>query len=203
MSQLITFSRSAPADQVEEMVIGSRCFGEHFITPLQQRIAIQQKNEFTFHCLKVRGSVVGYISMFHLPPKVLDELLVGRRLEHEITVLEVLPLQRLQPLAIYLDVIAVDPTVALHLQRMYAGIMVSYFIDELINLLDSNYYIEKMYTVTTTRAGNNLVRKIGFQQLVGKSQIPGRTVYEYRLDDAGIEQLKRYQHEWKTRKRLF
>ncbi len=193
--ELISFSRSAPADQVEEMVIGSRCFGEHFITPLQQRIAIQQKNEFTFHCLKVRGSVVGYISMFHLPPKVLDELLVGRRLEHEITVLEVLPLQRLQPLAIYLDVIAVDPTVALHLQRMYAGFIILHFVTLVFNLLSNGYQIQKFYTVTRNEASENLVRKIGFQLLHGKSLAVGRKAYEYQLDQESIQHLQAFNRE--------
>ena len=40
----IVFSRSTPADQLEEMNIGILCFGSDFITPLAERIAFQQKS---------------------------------------------------------------------------------------------------------------------------------------------------------------
>ena len=45
----LVFSKSTPADQVEEMNIGIRCFGSDFITPLPERIGFQQKSDFTFH----------------------------------------------------------------------------------------------------------------------------------------------------------
>src|SRR2546430_1540745 len=125
----IAFSKSTPADQVEEMNIGIRCFGRDFITPLPERIAFQQKSDYTFHSLKVDGLVVGYMSMFRFPENFLDDLLTGRRIEREITVKEVLPFARLEPFSAYIDVIAVDPNLPIHLQHLYAGIIVSRFIN--------------------------------------------------------------------------
>lgn len=190
----IIFSRSTPADQVEEMNIGIRCFGSDFITPLAERIAFQQKSEFTFHSLKVNGEVAGYISMFRLPENFLDDLLTGRKIEREISVKEVQPFVRLEPFSIYIDVIAVDPNLPAHKRHLYAGIIVSRFIDLLLNLLANGYQIMHIYTVTATVEGDMLVRKLGFRRLEGKSLAPGRTAYEFALDRPGIQELHTFSH---------
>src|SRR5712692_9908259 len=184
------FSKSTIADQKEEMEIGIRCFGREFITPLPERIAFQQKSEFTFWSLKVSGRVVGYVSMIRFPPDFLDDILTGRRIEREITLREVLPLVRLEPFNVYIDVMAIDPDLPTHLRHLYAGIIVSRFADTLLNLRANGYLIEKIYTVTATVEGDNLTQKVGFRLLEGKSIAPGRTAYEYTLDEEGIEHLR-------------
>jgi predicted DNA-binding transcriptional regulator AlpA len=186
----LIFSRSTPADQVEELKIGIRCFGSDFITPLPERIAFQQKSEFTFHSLKVDGQVVGYVSLFRFPPDFLDDLLTGRHIERDITVKEVLPFVRLEPFNAYIDVFAIDPTLPSHLRHLYAGIMVARFIDLILNLLANGYQITRLYTVTATIEGDKLVQKLGFRRMEGKSIAPGRTAYEYALDPQGIERLR-------------
>jgi predicted DNA-binding transcriptional regulator AlpA len=184
------FSKSTIAEQEEEMYIGIRCFGREFITPLAERIAFQQKSEFTFWSLKVSGHVVGYVSMFRFPPEFLDDILSGRRIEREISVREVLPFVRLEPFSIYIDVMAMDPLLPPHLQHLYAGIMTGRFADTVLNLRANGYLIEKAYTVTATQEGDNLVRKVGFRLMEGKSIAPGRTAYEFPLDEQGIEHLR-------------
>ena len=186
------FSRSTPGDQVEEMDIGVRCFGSEFITPLPERIAFQQKSEFTFWSLKVFGRVVGYVSVFRFPPEFLDDILTGRRIEREITIKEVLPFTRGEPFNVYIDVMAVDPRLPHHEHNLYAGIIVSRFTDVILNLRANGYQIEKLYTVSATKEGDNLIRRVGFQLMEGKSQKTGRLAYEYNLDEAGIEQLKTF-----------
>ncbi len=188
----ITFSRSSPADQLEEMNIGIRCFGRDFITPLAERIAFQQKSEFTFHSLKVDGVVVGYISMFHFPDPFLDDLLTGRSLEREITVHKVLPFARLEPFKLYIDVIAVDPDLPVRQRNFYAGLLILRFIDLLFHILANDYQVTHIYTVTATTEGDNLVRKLGCREMLGKSIAPGRIAYEYVLDPAGMEALQKY-----------
>src|SRR5947209_2153135 len=131
----IAFSKSTPADQVEEMNIGIRCFGNDFITPLPERIAFQQKSDFTFHSLKVDGRVVGYISMFRFSENFLDDLLTGRKIEIDITVNDVEPFVRLESFSIYIDVIAVDPNLSTQLQHLYAGLLISHAIDLIANLI--------------------------------------------------------------------
>ena len=190
----INFSRSTPADQVEEMNIGIRCFGSDFITPLPERIAFQQKSDYTFHSLKVDGRVAGYVSMFRFPDNFLDDLLTGRAIERDITVKEVLPFARLEPFSVYIDVMAVDPHLPIHMRRFYAGVMVSRFIDLLLNLLANGYQISHLYTVTATVEGDQLVEKLGFQLMEGKSIAPGRTAYQYILDQDGMYHLQMYSH---------
>lgn len=197
----IVFSRSTPADQLEEMNIGVRCFGRDFITPLPERISFQQKSDFTFHSLKVDGRVVGYISMFRLPDSLLEGLLTGRSIERSITVKDVLPFARLEPFSIYIDVAAVDPVLSAHLRHFYAGVMTSRFIEFLLDLLANGYQITHAYTVTTTADGGNIVQKLGFHQMEGKSIAPGRTAYEFVLDQENVrrlEALSRREHlkEW-------
>jgi hypothetical protein len=190
LKEKIVFSKSTPGDQVEEMDIGIRCFGSEFITPLPERIAFQQKSEFTFWSLKVEGHTVGYVSIFRFPPQFLDDILTGRHIERDITVREVLPFTRLEPLDVYIDVMAVDPQLPLHLRHLYAGIIVSRFVDVILDLRANGYLIETLYTVTATQEGDNLVRKLGFHLMPGKSLAPGRVAYEFKLDNEGLERLK-------------
>ena len=186
----VVFSRSTPADQVEELKIGIRCFGSDFITPLPERIAFQQKSEFTFHSLKVDGQVVGYISLFRFPEAFLDDLLTGRRIERDITVKEVLPFPRLEPFRAYIDVFAIDPLLPAHLRHLYAGILIARFIDLVLHLLSNGYQITSLSTVATTLEGDTLLQKLGFRLLEGKSIAPGRAAYDYPLDREGIEGLR-------------
>ena len=185
----VVFSKSTPADQLEEMNIGIHCFGSDFITSLPERIAFQQKSDSTFHSLKLDGRVIGYISMFRLPENFLDELLTGRKIERDITLNEVEPFVRLVPFSIYIDVIAVDPSLPTHARHFYAGILVSHTIDLLTNLIANGYQITRIYTVTSTEEGDNLVRKLGFRRMEGKSIVPSRTAYEYMLNEEGIQHL--------------
>ncbi|MBE3568361.1 MAG: helix-turn-helix domain-containing protein [Thermogemmatispora sp.] len=186
----IIFSRSTPGDQVEEMDIGIRCFGSEFITPLAERIAFQRKSEHTFWSLKVDGRVVGYLSLFRLPPALLDDLLTGRHIERDIRVEDVLPFTRIEPFDIYIDVLAIDPRLDPHLRSFYASLIISRIADVLLDFLANGYQIEHLYTVTATREGDNLVRKLGFQQLADKSLVPGRVAYVFPLDEAGIARLR-------------
>jgi hypothetical protein len=172
------------------MYIGIRCFGQEFITPLAERIAFQQKAEFTFWSLKVNGRVVGYASMFRFPPAFLDDLLTGRRIEREITLKEVLPFPRLEPFDIYIDVLAVDPTLPTHEVHLYAGIIIERLANKLLDLRANGYVIQTVYTVTATPEGDKLVRKLGFHLMEGKSIAPGRVAYQFPLDEAGIRRLR-------------
>src|SRR6266852_154924 len=179
----IVFSKSTPADQEEEMQIGIRCFGQEFITPLPERIAFQQKSEFTFWSLKVDGRVVGYVSMFRFPAEFLDDILTGRRIERDITVREVLPFTRLEPFDVYIDVMAVDPRLPHHLRHLYAGVIVSRFANVILDLRANGYLIDTLYTVTTTPEGDKLVRKLGFHPMPGKSLASSRIAYMFQLDE--------------------
>jgi predicted DNA-binding transcriptional regulator AlpA len=186
----IIFSRSNVLEQEEEMRIGIACFGSEYITPLPERIAFQLKSEYTFWSLKVEGRVVGYVSMFRFPPDFLDDLLTGRRIEIAITVREVLPFTRSEPFDIYIDVMAVDPGLPLHEQRLYGGIIASRLATKILDLLANGYQIKTVYTVTATKEGDNLVKKAGFQPMKGKSRVPGRKAYDFPLVEQGIKRLQ-------------
>jgi hypothetical protein len=190
LRERIVFSRSTPGDQVEEMDVGIRCFGSEYITPLPERIAFQQKSEFTFWSLKVEGRVVGYVSMFRFPAEFLDDILTGRHIERDITVKEVLPFTRLEPFDVYIDVLAVDPRLPHHLRHLYAGVIVSRFANVILDLRANGYLIDTLYTVTATPEGDNLVRKLGFQLMPGKSLALSRIAYMFKLDEKGMEQMR-------------
>lgn len=186
----MVFSRSNLLEQEEEMQIGIRCFGSEYITPLPERIAFQLKSEYTFWSLKVDGHVVGYVSMFRFPPGFLDDLLTGKQIERAITVREVLPFTRQEPFDVYIDVMAVDPALPTHEQRLYGGIIASRLANKILDLLDNGYQIKTVYTVTATKEGDNLVRKVGFQPMKGKSLAAGRHAYEYQLEEQGLAHLQ-------------
>ena len=127
--------------------------------------------------------------MFHLPDALLDDLLVGRRIEREISVEDVLPFERLKPFNIYIDVMAVDPSLSHHQGHLYAGRLLLHFVEVLLNLLSNDYLIGTVYTVTTNKYAEHLARKVGFERMEGKSIAPGRTAYQYHLDARGIQRL--------------
>lgn len=199
----IEFSRSSPADLVEEMRIGVKCFGRSFLTPLQEQIILQQKSEFSFHSLKVSGRVVGSISMFHLPDPFLDDVLTSRRTLWEITSKEALPFVRLEPFSIYIGTIVIDPDLSPHLQHLYAGIMIVHLIDLLVKMLANDYQINQLYTIATTKECVQLVQKLGFQPLVGKSLVPDRVAYMYLLNTEGVQRLQKLQHFYRNRLHTF
>lgn len=186
----IEFSRSTYGQQKEEMEIGIRCFGQEYITPLPERIAFQEKSEYTFWSLKVAGRVVGYMSIFRFPPEFLDDILTGRHIERDITVREVLRFKRLEDFDLYIDVMATDPLLPPEERAFYAGVMVSRFANTILDLRNNGYQIRTLYTVTATPEGDNLVQKAGFTKLEGKSLAPGRVTYIFPLDEQGIERLK-------------
>lgn len=188
----IHFSKSSPGDQVEELDIGVKCFGSEFITPLPERIAFQQKNEYTFWSLKAYGKVVGYLSMFRFVEVFLDDLLTGRKIERQITLQEMLKFERLVPFNVYIDVLAVDPALPLSARHYYGGLIVTRFADVLLDLRANGYFIEKLFTVSATKEGDTLIRKLGFHLMEGKSLVPGRIAYEFPLDEAGIKQLEHF-----------
>jgi len=199
----IEFSRSSPADQVEEMRIGVKCFGRSFLTPLSEQIALQQKSEFSFHSLKVYNRVVGSISMFRLPDHLFEELLTSRRTLWEITSKEALPFVRLEPFPIYIGMIIIDPDLSPHLQHLYVGIMIVHFIDLLAKMLANDYQINRLSTIASTKECVQLMQKLGFQPLAEKSLVPNRVAYEYLFDTEGVQRLQKLQHFYRNRLHTF
>lgn len=190
----VVFSSSSLADLMEELNIVHKSFPPAF--SLAERIALQQKNRFTFHSLKVHGAVIGFISMFRLPEELLDDLLAERRISIEIMPEHVLPFVRLEPFSIYIDIIAVNPDLSKHLQRLYAGMIIYRFIDLLYHLRENNYQINALYAIAHIPAGERLLKKLGFQQMQGKSLVVDRPAYQYLLDAQGLGHLCGLQEEY-------
>lgn len=188
-SSRLVFSKSSPADHIVEMMIDSKIFRHNFIFPLADRIAFQQKNEFTFHSLKVLDEVVGYISMFRFTDAVLTTILTGQRIERDIKVKEVLPFERFEPFSIFISLVAINPSLTQHRIRFFAGTLIFHFIHLLANLLANDYQITTLYTVTTTEESQRLAEHLGFHIISDKSVVANRLVYEYPLDQPHIQQL--------------
>lgn len=184
-SEKITFSRSSPGDQLEELEIGVLCFGSEYITPLPERIAFQQTSEFTFWSLKVNGRVAVYASMFHFPKAFLDDILTGRQIERAITTKQVLKFSRAEEFDVYVDVLASDPRLAEHRRKYYSGLFIAHFANKILDLLANGYKIRALYTVTASPDGDRIVRDVGFQLMEGKSQVKGRIAYQFPLDENG------------------
>src|SRR5947207_648185 len=77
----LVFSPSSPADLVEELDIANKYRRYGFLFSLSERITLQQKSRFCYYSLKLRGTVIGYGSIFSLPQQVLDDLLTGKKIE--------------------------------------------------------------------------------------------------------------------------
>ncbi len=186
----INFSKSSPADLVEEIEIGAKCFGRDFISPLTERLSLQQKNEFTFYSLKVDNHVVGYTAMHRFLPEILENILTGRMATGEVIAKDVLPFERTKPFNVFTGVIVVDPSLPNHLRHLYAGIMIRYRADMILRLITGGYEIENLYTITTTKEGDRLAQKLGYKKMEGKSLVKGKTAYQHAIDEKAIEHLE-------------
>lgn len=186
------FSKSSPGDQKEEYEISFLWFGDGwgFYSPLSQRIIFQAKNEYTFMSLKVEGRVVGYISWFRFPPRLLDNMLTGKDIERGFTVKDVLKFPRHDPFDIYIDAVVMDKRLSLPLRRFYAGILVSRIAGTILDLRSNGYHIRTLYTVPVTPESDTLIRKLGFRLMEGKSLNPSRPAYRYDLDEGNIRRLE-------------
>ncbi|GCF07271.1 hypothetical protein [Dictyobacter arantiisoli] len=173
-TQDISFGRSSKSDQEEEMEIGIRFFSSTYITPLTERIRLQEKNSYSFHSLKIHQRVVGYFSLFCFTPEFQDSLLCGTCIERDISLEHVLAFSQQKPFDVYVDVIVVDPELPAHLRNFYAGLLILYYTDLILHLSDNGYCIEHIYTVTTTPEGARLSQKLGMQPMLNKSHIPDR-----------------------------
>lgn len=186
----LTFSRSTPGEQAQEMDIGIRSIGNEYITPLPERIAFQQKSQYTFWSLKVDEKVVGYVSTLRLPHEFQDNLLSGKNVERDITINEILPFMRGKPFDIYIGALATDPDIPPRLRTFYAGAIIRRIADEILTLLGNGFSIKNIYTVAVTAEGDTIAKRLGFSLMVGKSLVPGRTAYIYPLDEEGIKKLQ-------------
>ncbi len=186
----IIFSKSSPADLIEEIEIGAKCFGRDFISPMTERLALQQKNEFTFYSLKVDNRVVGYTAMHRFLPEVLEDILTGRIATGEVKAKDVLKFERGKPFNVFTGVIVVDSSLPNHLRHLYAGVMIRHRADMILRLITAGYEIENLYTIATTKEGDRLAQKLGYQKMEGKSLVKGKTAYQYAIDEKAMEHLE-------------
>ena len=131
--------------------------------------------------------------MFRLPDGLLDDLLTERKMLLEITVEQVLPFVHLEPFSVYINIIAVNPDLSKHLQRLYAGTIIYRFIDLLYHFQNNGYQIDTLYATAYTSAGERLLKKLSFQQMQGKSLAARRSAYQYVLDAQGLQRLREFQ----------
>ncbi|GLV53934.1 hypothetical protein KDH_07850 [Dictyobacter sp. S3.2.2.5] len=192
--QDIVFSHSSPEEQKEEMEIGIRVFGKDFITPLPERIAFQEKCEFTFHSLKAHGKVVGYFSLFRFTDEFLEKLLHGEQVERNITLDNILPFTRLERFHLYIDVLAIDPLLSHHLRNLYAGLLVSHLFHLLVSFHNNGYLIDKVYTITSNQETDKLAARFNFHKVQTRSLTPNRIVWELPLREQQLQQLSSFWH---------
>ncbi len=193
----VLFSPSSPADLVEEMEIAHRGLQHGTKFSLAERIALQQKSHFCFYSLKLHGVVIGSGSFFSLSARVLDDLLTGQKIEEDITPDMVLPFTRLEPFDTYLDAIAIDPALPRHLARYYGGVLIYRFIDLLFHWLANDYQVVGLYAIAHSERDEQLLRRLGFQQMQGKSLVVTRKAYRYLLDVPGVKHLQHLQETYR------
>ena len=128
--------------------------------------------------------------MHNLLPNVLEDILTGRKEIGELRSKDVLKFERAKPFNIYTGVIAVDPSLPNHLRHFYAGIIIRHRADMILRLITTNYLIENLYTVTTTKEGDRLAKKLGYKRIEGKSLIKGKIAYQYTIDEKGLERIE-------------
>ncbi|MGH2508812.1 MAG: hypothetical protein ACRDHZ_15605 [Ktedonobacteraceae bacterium] len=158
-------------------------------TELQKRLLYNPK---VTHVLKdvQANNVVGYISMSPLKQNILEKLIKLEIDETSIKPEDFMPYLPNDPLDCYVVSIAAKPGLN-SLSKIHAGRLIYAMRDFIQESLAEGIIIQHIYSVATTKGGDKLAQRLGFQPLVlekkwSNSYEDFRKVYVLALEDKGI-----------------
>ena len=163
------------------------------------------KNPEIYHVLEVDGKIVGFLSMFPLPLKVITSLISGEISVSQIRTEDILPYEPNNPVDIFVQTLGLEPTIEQQSEELFKRYG-SFLIKGLMNLFylwgSRGVEIQTVYARSDTPYGIYTSRGLGFKAIPSP---PGVHKQIFRLNVARSEQafLMEYMNElknyWKTR----
>ena len=203
------FRRAVSEDDIRSILrINAALFGiskrsEDELVKVRQ--AWISKNPEIYHVLEVDGQIVGFLSMFPLPMRVIDSLVGGEIGVSQIHEEDILPYEPNHPVDIFVQTLGLDPAIeqqSEELFKRYGSFLIKGLMDLFYRWGSRGVEIHTVYARSDTPYGKYTSRGLGF-----KSVPPPPGVYKeiFRLDVSRSEQafLMEYMNQlknyWKTR----
>jgi hypothetical protein len=191
------FIRASVEDLPEIMEISRQLFGsgdrEDRVTPLEDRIALMQKNPDVFYVLKREEQVIGFTYLLPFQPdtdKIEQLLRANLAGEVAITPDDIVEFKMGQHTHIYLVAIGMKPSIHVSKRRVYASRLISNIMHVIIELGIKGVVIETMTATGFSREGRRLLREFGFSE-VPPSQ-PEKRVFTLKMAESGAPLILQY-----------
>ena len=191
------FMRASVEDLPEIMEISKQLFGsgdrEDRVTPLEDRIALMNKNPDVFLVMKREEQVIGFTYMLPFKPgtEKIDQLLRADLAgEVSITPDDIVEFRMGQHTQIYLVAIGMKPSIHVSKRRVYASRLISNFMHLIVDLGGRGVVIENMTAVGFSKEGRRLLREFGFSEV--PPSIPGKRVFTIKIAESGAPLILQY-----------
>ncbi len=203
------FRRAVSDDDIRSILhINAALFGASK-KPEDELVMIRRawllKNPEIYHVLEVDGKIVGFLSMFPLPIKVITSLIGGEIGVSQIFADDILPYEPNHPVDIFVQTLGLDPAIeqqSEELFKRYGSFLIKGLMDLFYRWGSRGVEIQTVYARSDTPYGIYTSRGLGFKPIPAP---PGVHKQIFRLDVARSEQafLMEYMNElknyWKNR----
>jgi hypothetical protein len=170
-------------DMPQAVALADAIFGVNTIS-LERRIAWLQKNPDIDYLLKREDQILGYFSLVPLRPETIDDLLHKRRLAKDLTAEDILPYVPGEIVDLYGMALGVRFGVSLEQKRRWGEILLLGARRVIVDLGQRGIIIRFIRAHSTTPDGSNLMRHIGFTEVV--SSIPGIHDFVIDVEQSGL-----------------
>lgn len=196
------FVKATIDDMPQAVALADAVFGGVNTIPLERRIEWLQKNPAIDYLLKQEDQIVGYFSLVPLRPETIEDLLHKRRLAKDLTAEDILPYTSGKAVDLYGMAIGVRPGVSLEQKRRWGEILLLGARRAIVDLGQQGVVIRSLKAHSSTPDGINLMRHIGFTEVV--SPLPGMHDFVIDVEQSGLSFMMDYKaalNEWQQRAR--
>ena len=194
------FVKATIDDMSQAVQLADSVFGRVNTISLEKRIAWLHKNPDIDYLLKQDDIIIGYFSLIPLSSETIDGLLHARCYAKDLSTDDILPYTPGTPVDLYGMAIGVRPGVSLHQKRAWGEILLLGARRTIVELGYKGIVIHTIKAHSTTPDGINLMRHVGFTEVV--SSLPGMHDFVIDVEQSGLPFIIDYKialNEWLER----
>ncbi len=184
------FVKATVDDMPQAVALADIVFGGVNTISLETRIEWLQKNPDIDYLLKQGDQIVGYFSLVPLRSETIKDLLHKRRLAKDLMAEDILPYVPGEMVDLYGMALGVRPGVSLNQKRTWGEIILLGARRVIVELGQRGIILRTIKAHSTTPDGINLMRHIGFTEVV--SSIPGTHDFVIDVERSGLPFMMDY-----------
>jgi len=187
------FMKATPEDMPQAVALADSVFGGLNTIPLEKRLAWLEKNPDIDYFLKQEDRIVGYLSLVPLSPETIDDLLHARCFAKDLEASDILTYIPGKPIDIYGMAIGIRPGVSLSQKRTWGELLLLGARRVIVSLGHTGIVIRSIQAHSTTSDGINIMRRIGFTEVV--SALPGMHDFLIDIELSGLPFVMDYKKD--------